>query len=83
MTTTVSEVDKYLTEPSQDVPKWEYAVLTFDFRAIGSGEIERQMDEMGSYGWDMQSSSLDRHSLVINPPPPLILTVIFKRQTAS
>ena len=75
------EVDKYLTPPQTDGPKWEYAVLTLDFRALGPEEIERQMDEMGAHGWDMQSSSLDRHSLVINPPPPLTLTVIFKRQT--
>jgi hypothetical protein len=49
---------------------------------MSTSAIEQQMDEMGAYGWDMRSSTLQRHSLVLHPTPPLILTVLFKRRTA-
>lgn len=67
--------DEYLTPPNTRAIKWEYAVLQFDTSLNLLDDFRTQVNEMGSWGWElvnavdtsmgfMRSATSDRHIML-------------------
>jgi len=82
VTRDVEQYQQYLTAPSMDVPKWEYAVLRYEWAVNKLDTIQHDINEMGACGWALADERKLVNSVQTYPAPNIHLTLIFKRRTA-
>jgi len=80
--TIARQTDQYLTAPSMDVARWEYAILNYEWALNKLDTILRDINAMGAQGWQLADERKLVNSIQAYPAPNVNLTLFFKRRTA-
>lgn len=75
----LSGAQKYMTPPSVDQDKWEYAFIQYPESLQTMDTINREVNQLGAYGWEL-CERRDRGTGIVRQD--MYFTLIFKRRTA-